>query len=200
MRKPIIAVDIDDVLAHNVPEFIRWSNQQYGLHLTMDDYEEDWARMWQVDRAEGVRRSAVFHEANIMAQYQHHDQAVPVLTKLKQRYELVIITSRPTHLQTMTHEWLTRNYPNLFADVHFAGIWDVVTEHSPKATKADLAGQLGISYLIDDQPKHILAVAELGIEAVLFGEYPWNRDTVLPSGVVRCTDWTAIQEYFDGRS
>ncbi len=197
MKKPIIAVDIDDVLSHNVPEFVRWSNQQYGLKLTVDDYDEDWSRMWQVDHAEAARRNADFHASSVMAGYEHHDQAVPVLEELKSHYELVVITSRPTRLRDLTLEWLERNYPTMFSQVHFAGMWDVITEHSHKATKAELASKLGIDYLIDDQPKHVFAVAEAGISAVLFGDYPWNRDLDLPDGVIRCADWSAVREYFD---
>lgn len=200
MKKPIIAVDADDVLSHNVPEFMRWSNQRYGLQLTVDDYDEDWARMWQVDHAEATRRNMEFHESGVMASYRHHDQAVPILTKLQQHFELVVITSRPKRLKDLTLEWLDQNYPELFSEVYFAGMWDVITADSHKATKAELAQRLGVSYLIDDQPKHVLAVAEAGMEAILFGEYPWNQDVVLQKRVRRCKDWAAVQEFFDGRN
>jgi len=200
MKKPIIAVDIDDVLSHNVPAFLEWSNQQYGTSLTLEDYDEDWAKMWQVDHAEAERRNHVWHAAELFAGYEHREDALPVLQHLKQRFDLAIITSRPTRMREITLEWLDSRYPDLFIDVHFAGMWDTVTADSHKATKADLAQKLGISYLIDDQPKHVLAVAELGIPAVLFGSYPWNQDVAVPDGVIRCADWKAVQEYFDGQA
>lgn len=200
MSKSIIAVDIDDVLSENVPAFVAWCNKQYSLDLTVDEYDEDWSRMWQVDHAEATRRNGEFHASRAMASYKHDAQAIDVLKALKQRYDLVVITSRPNHVRDLTLEWLERAYPGLFDSVHFAGMWDVITQESHKATKADLARKLDIAYLIDDQPKHVLAVSSLGIPAVMFGDYGWNRDIDLPAGVVRCVDWAAVKEYFDAQT
>jgi Holliday junction DNA helicase RuvA len=35
--KPIIAIDIDDVLAENARGFVEWSNKRFGTSLTTDD-------------------------------------------------------------------------------------------------------------------------------------------------------------------
>jgi hypothetical protein len=100
-----------------------------------------------------------------------------------------------------TLEWLDRHYQGLFSDVHLAGLFDVLTEHSHKGTKVELITRIGADYLIDDQPKHCLAVAQAGGQAILFGDYSWNRNIgPLPKGVTRCLDWVAVKEYFDGRS
>jgi len=39
-NKPIIAVDIDDVLANLAQEIVDFSNKNWGTNLTIDDYNE----------------------------------------------------------------------------------------------------------------------------------------------------------------
>ena len=66
-------------------------------------------------------------------------------------------------------------------------------------TKAELCQKLGVDCLIDDQLKHCIGVAELGMEAILFGDYGWNQSEALPTGVRRVVSWKGVEEYFDGK-
>ena len=45
MRRLRIAVDVDDVLAENAAGVVAFSNQRWGRNLTVDDYDEHWAKM-----------------------------------------------------------------------------------------------------------------------------------------------------------
>ena len=49
MTKKVIAVDIDDVLAESARNLVEYSNKSWGTNITVDDYDEDWAKLWQVD-------------------------------------------------------------------------------------------------------------------------------------------------------
>lgn len=200
MAKPIIAVDIDDVLAVSAAAWVAYSNKIWGHQLAVDDYDEDWAKMWQVDFEEGRRRAHHLHTTpGIIASFEHDAAAQEVLNKLAKQYELVITTSRNSLLQNETIEWLDRHFNGVFSDVHFAGIYDTLHPDAPNRTKGDLIRKVGADYLIDDQPKHCFAVAEQGCTAVLFGSYSWNRDVALPAGVIRCLDWVAVGQYFDAK-
>ena len=42
--------------------------------------------------------------------------------------------------------------------------------------------------------KHCLAVAETGRRALLFGDYNWNKQTVLSAGVERVVDWAEVEK------
>lgn len=59
MKKPKIAVDIDDVLSEFVPALIEYSNKKWGTKLTIDDFSEDYAQMWKVDHE--VVKQRFFH-------------------------------------------------------------------------------------------------------------------------------------------
>ena len=38
VTKPVIAVDIDDVLSDTVPAFLAFTNKKWGLNVTAQDY------------------------------------------------------------------------------------------------------------------------------------------------------------------
>ena len=199
MAKQVIAVDIDDVLAATAESLVAYSNQQWGMNLVPEDYRERWGEMWGVDVETERQRATHVHEQRLFRDFTHDEAALPVLTRLAEKYELVIATSRTRNIRDDTLEWLELHYPGLFSDVHQSGLYDEFTAESHLGTKAELIKEIGADYLIDDQPKHCLAVAEAGIETILFGDYSWQRGLELPAGVTRCHDWAAVGEYFDGR-
>ena len=79
MRRLRIAVDVDDVLAENAAGIVAFSNQRWGTNLTVDDYDEHWAKMWQVDNAEVERRTAEIVSTSLSAGYGHIGGALEVL-------------------------------------------------------------------------------------------------------------------------
>ena len=81
MRRLRIAVDVDDVLAENAAGIVAFSNQRWGTNLTVDDYDEHWAKMWQVDNAEVKRRSAELMDAGLGTGYGHIGGALEVLER-----------------------------------------------------------------------------------------------------------------------
>ena len=135
-----------------------------------------------------------------MCEYSSDDTARDVLSRLKERYRLVILTSRRIQMRDDTIQWLTQHYEGIFkeSDVYFAGIWDRITQDSHIQTKAEMAQLIGADYLIDDQLKHVFGVADAGIKGVLFGDYTWNQyDGALPQLVTRVNGWSGVEEYFE---
>lgn len=199
MRRKTIAIDIDDVLSRSAEGFVRYSNKRWGHNLEAEDYLENWAEVWNISVENAVQRAHEIYDSGIFAEYAHFEQAVPVLARLKERYKLVIVTSRRAIIKPETDVWLDRHFPGVFAGVHYAGIWD--TEHHPlhklNLTKAAICRELGADYLVDDQVKHCVAAAQAGMEALLFGNYKWNRDGRLPEKVTRVHSWEEVARYFD---
>jgi 5'(3')-deoxyribonucleotidase len=200
MVKPIIAVDIDDVLANNAAGFVAFSNQKWGTHLAVDDYEEHWARVWGIehDLEEVTRRRDAFISSGVHRDFSPTDNAHNSLRRLSERYELHVVTSRLLTMKDDTRQWLTKHYGDVFTDtaIHYAGIWDTLTSNSHNVTKADTVNVLGADYLIDDQLKHCEAVAEAGKRALLFGNYGWNQANNLHPNITRVKNWAEVEEYF----
>ena len=195
MRRLRIAVDVDDVLAENDAGIVAFSNQRWGTNLTVDDYDEHWAKMWQVDNAEVERRTAEIVSTSLSAGYGHIGGALEVLERLAQHHHLMIATSRCLQVKGDTIAWIDEHFPGIFAStaVYFSGIWDELTNDSHRATKAELMTQINADVLIDDQLKHCQAVAAHGRNALLFGDYAWNQAATLPAGVVRCANWYEVE-------
>jgi 5'(3')-deoxyribonucleotidase len=199
-NKPVIAVDLDDVLAEHAQEFVNYSNKKWGTNLKVGDYQDHWAEIWNVDEAETQRRLRGYLDAGQFAKYKTVTNADKILTELKNRYKLVILTARQKSLQKDTLYWVKKHFTGIFDDVHFAGVWDLPMEQAVKMDKTAVAKQIGADYLIEDQPRYALPAARGGIKVLLFGDYPWNQMEKLPKGMVRVKDWQEVLEYFDGRS
>ena len=199
VKRPIIAIDIDDVLAKSAQSFIEYSNNHWGTFFAVDDYDENWTKLWQVDNEEAGRRSQEYLSSGILNSYEHNEDAIEVFEKLKENYKLIIVTSRSIWLKEITVGWVKSRYPYIFTDedIYFAGIWDKgVCDEAIIRDKGDFIMKLGADYIIDDQPKHYIGAAQRGIKALLFGDYGWNKLENLPSCVNRVKNWSEVLAYF----
>lgn len=200
LKKPIIAVDIDDVLADSASRFIEYSNKTWGTSLTIDDYSEDWSSLWGIDDKETEMRSVQYFSSGIVNLYDHDNEAVSVFLKLKKKYDLILVTSRSILLKEDTIIWINLKYPGVFRsqDIYFSGIWDNgVSGVAVSSNKGQIVKDLGVKYIIDDQVKHCVGAYNHGIKALLFGDYSWNRKEILPKGIIRVSDWSEVLKYFE---
>jgi uncharacterized HAD superfamily protein len=193
--KPIIAIDIDDVISANAASFVKYSNQRYGTHLTVDDYREHWGEIWNIDHDELMKRAAEYHESGHIANHPVIEGAYDALKDLKERFKLIIVTSRRTSINQLTRDWIQKYYPDIFDDIVFSGFFDSA-KSGIHLTKGELVKNTGAEYLIDDQLKHVSSAAENGIKALLFGDYIWNKSDTLPANVTRVKNWQEVVSYF----
>ncbi len=203
-QRPIIAVDIDDVLSLSAPAFIAYSNNRWGTTFTLADYHDDWARLWNYDRA-NIDELALVRERGAellkatMPELEHYEEAYDVLKKLKEQYSLVIVTARRLQQQEVTLAWLNARFPGIFEDemVHFTGFFEAKDQNTIKLTKGKTVKQLKASYLIDDQPRHCNSALEEDVQAVLFGDHGWHDMEPVLDGVVRARNWQEVLEFFN---
>lgn len=196
MIKKTIAVDIDDVLSKTAKGFTHFSNQTWGSNLTELDFSEDLQTMWGVDETTAIERLHTFFESDLALTYERDEDSEACLRLLAGRFTLIAVTSRNSMIKEKTSTWLDKHYPNVFEAVYHAGIYDNLGEGlAIHVTKADTYKRLEADIVIDDHLKHCIGAAELGIKAILFGDYPWNQADTLPEGIVRCANWPAVVEY-----
>jgi uncharacterized HAD superfamily protein len=196
-NKPVIAIDVDEVLASNAEGFVQFSNQKWGTSLKVDDYHEHWSELWQVNEEETEKRAIEYHSSGALRNLKAINEARQVIEELSRGYRLLALTSRRAIVEKDTRDWLSDNFHGIFDDIHLAGIWDKAVKGRMDMTKADLLKELGADFFIDDQPRHCFAAAEAGIETLLFGDYKWNRELALPKGVTWVKNWQEVREYFD---
>lgn len=127
MSRLVISIDIDDVLAESAKAFVAFSNKNWDTNLTVDDYDDNWAKMWHMERGyeEGAdeinRRADLYHQTII----DHTSiRAHEVLNELKKDYDLILVTARRTSTQGDTLLWVQREFPGMFEEnkIYFAGM------------------------------------------------------------------------------
>ena len=193
MKKQIIAVDIDDVLADHVAAFVIFSNANYGTNLGKHNYDDKWSNLWSVERDEIERRALEFHTPASIMEYELIEEAEAALHELRKFYDLAIVSARPRHVLEATQMWLDKHFGPIFTEVHFVPYWDVENRKS----KADICNEIGAEYLIDDIVKHCNVAAEGGITPLLFGDYSWNQDANIDNRVTRVKGWREVLGYFE---
>jgi len=203
-QKPIIAIDLDDVVSSQIEVFIAYYNQTYDAHITMEDFmlPGGYQGYFEKTVAKGLSpEEAITRFQDFLQKMEPLKQGIPketlqALGYLKENFRLEIVTARGADYEKPTIAWLKKHAPDIFDNVHFLELWD---EADNKATKALVCQKIGAGYLIDDSPAHCNIAAETGVSALLFGEYGWNIAAEVHAGVTRCKDWPAVLEYFDGQ-
>lgn len=198
MTKPIVALDIDDVLADFTESLRLRVNELTGADFTVDDYRmqaDYWGyyeRVWATHPATQAQTIGPF-----IAEISADHRRVPLLagaefglSELAKRFKLVFITARPEVMHDSTRQWLRHHFADVPAEVHFTNHTrtDEVT-----ISKGEICERLGASYLIDDNVEHCVSAREHGITPILFGEYGWQHS--IPEGLTRCKDWPMVVEY-----
>jgi len=200
MSKPVIAVDIDDVLAANAEGFAEFSNRRWGTNLKPDDYTEHWAELWAIDISEVQKRKEILFKEKVFTNHRSIEQAKDVLDHLKKKYRLVILSSRQRIIHKDTIDWIEKEFNGVFSEFHFADMWDrtdLDIHTRLNSTKTDIAKQIGANYLIDDQPKHCQAAAKAGIIALLFGNYGWTKGIKPTQNMYKVKSWLEVKRFFD---
>lgn len=197
--KKTIAVDVDDVLADEKEDVRKFINKRYNLRHTPEDYmiEAPYGRyfekVWGVDSEKGLEMYEAYFNAGIKAKHKPVAGAVEAISKLKKKYNFVVVTSRGDRSFEFTLSWLEEHFPKVFEEVAFVPLWSKDKE----VTKAVICKEIGASYLIDDNAEHCNLAQEAGVQAFLFGEYGWNRNVEVGKNVVRIRNWREVVEYFD---
>ena len=196
MAKEIIALDIDDVVVKHVEGFCEWSNERFGTSLTPDDYSEAWHELWGISEQEVEPRKKEFFTNEIVGGFEVIEGAAEGLMALSAAKKVIGVTSRRESLRPATESVLDELAPGAVDRVVFATYFRNGTKFTQ--SKGEICRKIGASSLVDDHLKHCLAVNAMGVDAVLFGDYPWNRsDEDLPMGIARAHDWPEVLEMLD---
>lgn len=192
-NKPKIGVDIDDTLLDFVGAFVRYHNERYKTRLKKVDFTS-----YSFDTAiggtmnEAVEKVYELCMTNFFRERPPFSNAVKTINSLKQTYELFIVTSRPDYLLNQTIEWINRHFSNSFSNIFFSSNHYTGRENSGKS-KAEICLDKKISFMIDDSLEYCNQCSEKGVEALLFGNLPWNQDGKF-GDKIRVNNWLEVGE------
>ncbi len=197
MRRPTIAIDIDDTIADSTESLRLLVNKRVGVELSKEAYKvqgEYWGYYERVWEAHGLT-GKVSHDdfAKEMVDDQSHVPLLPgallAIQELSKRYTVILLTARDSSWELATRRWLRDRFGDFDVDLYFCE-----SHKDAKAkTKGELCKDIEARLLIDDNVGHCQSALDSGVEAILFGEYGWHTNT--PNGVRKCKDWQAVLEY-----
>ncbi len=185
----IIAVDCDDVLLNTIEASLVEYEKRYGIKIPPDMcYSKD-PSVWGVeDYSEALRRQyEIFSEVD----FPPIPSSQEVLGRLSKDHDLWVLTGRHEDMAETTQASIDKYFPNIFTGVRFTGFLK-----DTNITKGSVCREIGAQVMIDDLPAHIDSVIDEGglRKAIIFGDYPWNKDQKLGSMAVQCLDWLSVED------
>lgn len=170
MEKPVLAIDIDDVLAHFIHDAMEKYNSISGKNIpskVIPTY--NLSELWgcSIEEVQEFLR-AYIPQTKRLNPVEGSREAIETL---RDSYKLVAVTMRPYSLQNVSVEWLDKNYPESFNRVISVGS-DFYAE--PIKSKAEVCLEIGARALVDDGLDNCIECVERGIPAYLFVQQ-WNQ-------------------------
>jgi uncharacterized HAD superfamily protein len=187
-----IGVDLDEVLADFLATFIKFHNQKFGTKLIKEQFSSFHLHEIIGEKVEVMNlRIEEFYDSLTFEELKPVEGAIDAIEYLSQKYELIIITSRPKNVSEHTIKWLKRHFPEKFKNVHFA--YNPYISESEQKTKSDIASENEIDLFIEDNIDLATGVAGNGITVYLI-DAPWNQSGTLHENITRVYSWKEILE------
>jgi hypothetical protein len=175
--KPILAVDVDDTIAHLMTCICQFYKETYPPpHFEVSDYHTlEFNVIWGGTREEADEKVEAFYVSEHMTSGIHPIAgAREELEKLKEHFELHIVTARPHNVRQKTIDWITKHFgPDLFTDFHFGNLYGMT---GVRRRKSQMCGDIGAVCLVDDSAGYALDCAGHKLPVLLFGDYAWNTN------------------------
>ncbi|CAN0264382.1 unnamed protein product, partial [Ectocarpus sp. 12 AP-2014] len=166
-NKPVVAVDLDEVLGEFVLQLCAFHNDQHGTSLTPASFNSYYFHeVWGGTRAEADAKMVEFFKTPYFLDgIPPLAGATEVLRKHSRSLTFYVVTSRQDSLQAHTKRWIDAHYPGIFAGLRFGNHFS--TEGAVRS-KPDLCRMIGAEMIIDDNTKYATECASAGIRTLLF--------------------------------
>lgn len=149
MTKPVIAVDMDDVLANTNETLYRWHNKTYSSNLKLQEdakYFHQWLNRGWGDQKTTREKLDAFEKSPEWDAIPATDEAVDVLRHLRKLgYKIVVVTARGPEKARPSQEFILKCYPGVFDALYFCKDTDKgeIKQAVSDTTKQELFGERG---------------------------------------------------------
>jgi len=184
-----IAIDLDDVLALSLLDFIDFYNEKFENKITIEDFTG-----FSLNESIGM---PVEEERKLLEEYDashYYDNIKPMegakeaIKELGESHKLAIVTSRPKKREEQTREWL-RKYIGDIKEVFF-----IRQKYGGESkTKGEVCKEIGAEILIEDNLDHAKSCVDKGLRVLLF-DYPYNRKENISPLITRVKSWKEVLE------
>jgi uncharacterized HAD superfamily protein len=170
-----IGIDIDNVIARTDEKIRQLIKDTCGIGLVQEEITEYSYHKCGISRQQEDNILEIFHNTECENVGLLRD-AKKALCFLKEKYRIVIVTSRYVSSREATERWLKTkkiDYDSL------------IFENNKHKTNFKFA------YFVEDRWKHALELANTGTKVLLF-DYPWNRDRPEHPNIKRVNSWKEV--------
>ncbi|OIV95304.1 hypothetical protein TanjilG_07460 [Lupinus angustifolius] len=197
-HKLAVAVDVDEVLGNFVSAINKFIADRYSSEHSVSEYHVyEFFKIWNCSRDEAdVRVHEFFKTPYFKSGIHPLPGAQLALQKLSRYCNLSVVTSRQNVIKDHTIEWIEKNYPGLFNEIHFGNHFALDGVSRPKS---EICRSLNAKVLIDDNPRYAMECAESGIRVLLFDyedSYPWSKDESVDKHplVTKVKNWEEVEQ------
>ncbi|XP_057414981.1 uncharacterized protein LOC130709867 [Lotus japonicus] len=197
-QKLVVAVDVDEVLGNFVSALNKFIADRYSSNHSLSEYHVyEFFKIWNCSRDEADIRVHEFFKTPYFKSGIHPlPGAKTALQKLSRFCSLSVVTSRQNVIKDHTIEWIEKNYPGLFHEIHFGNHFALDGLSRPKS---EICRSLNAKVLIDDNPRYATECAEAGIEVLLFdyeNSYPWSKNEAVDKHplVTKVKNWEEVEQ------
>jgi len=180
MKKPVIAVDMDDTICHLVKRCIYYNNLDFPTHLLryedMLDWNTDHLRHPECTEEVFFQRPGLYEELELFDEH-----VVEEMEKLHRDYDVIIVTAARPKTVHEKWNWLQRHMPFIPFDNFFVCKRKYLLE---------------FDLLIDDGAHNLVPAMERG-KQVLCIPHPWNLKAREQYSFPVMTSWKGAKERVD---
>ncbi|MDP2666290.1 MAG: hypothetical protein Q8P05_02205 [Candidatus Diapherotrites archaeon] len=183
-----IGVDIDGVLAEFYGPLLEYYNAHHRTAYREADVNHfELSRLWGCSTEEAVAEFNAFFQTEHFRRLPPVKGAITALSTLARDNDLYIITARPSHVKTVTEDWLAHHFGDIMSDCVFTNHFDPAR----RLSKMHICREKGIHWMIEDSLDFAIECAENRIDVLLLNR-PWNQTKTLHPRIHRVHGWEEI--------
>lgn len=189
--KPAIGIDIDGVLGDSDKIFRKYIKKYFGISLKRSDVkdffyesvlgipEKEMQKFWE--RITSERRwleIPVLPGVNTALKY------------LREKYQIIIVTARPSDVHQLTLEWLKKN------EIPYDRLYFIEERKGENKLQKIISNSISLKCFVEDRIDFALDFIKAGIKVILF-DYPWNRveKDIKSDLLIRVKGWQEALSY-----
>ena len=168
-----IGIDIDDVLLDFLDPLNNYYNQKYRTSHKFGDYKVyNLGHTWKRDQDFTIAEIFSFYESEDFLNLNPRKDSQESIDKLFNKgFELFAITSRPTSIQNITEQSISKHFGNKFKDIILTNSFG---RNGVRIEKYKVCNNLGIDIMIDDCIEYAEECANNNVEKVYLMPMPFN--------------------------
>ncbi|WP_257347552.1 5' nucleotidase, NT5C type [Pseudalkalibacillus decolorationis] len=171
-----LLIDMDSVICDLMTEWHRRYNRDYDDNLSIQDLK-CWDSENYVKKECGNKIYDYLDEPELFIKLDPLPNAIEVLRRLHENYEILIVTSSRTYAYTEKEKWIEKHLP-------FIGKRNLIFTHRKEMVRGDI--------LFDDAPHNLIAFKKTGRTAIAM-DYPYNQDVK----VDRVSSWLEFEGWLE---